>query len=174
MTDYIAELLELATTKKLGWQQSECPVVRTTRKETEPAWREALKYSRLPEDELFKKCELAIQAQALFRRDDRASGGKPPQPKMLSAWLRAGRWEESIGSHAELKERAKLVICDEPGCTYPVHGPKFSKCTDHEGRKRGVLLSNELNESYKKHKDQPQGSARQALMQLTNTMRRGR
>lgn len=128
MTDYVQKLRELAVTKKAGWQQSNCPVVRTTTIETQKAWK-----SVCGKDEagLYKKCELAIEAQTRYRRDDRAANGHVPQPKMLSSWLRSGRWEEEIGSHAEIKERAKLALC---ACGKPVHGPKYTQCIDCLGK----------------------------------------
>jgi len=153
MTDYLDQLIELAIAKGKNWRDSDCPVVRTYRKETEPAWKDALSYSKLTEDQLFEKCRLAIQAQSIFRRDERSSGGKPAQPKMLSAWLRAGRWEEEIPSHADLKQKYESKFCF---CGRETHGPKFSFCAEHlqldeHGRFRDVLMAPEIREYYRKH-----------------------
>lgn len=129
--DYVEQLRQLATTKKTGWQQSDCPVVRTSTIETQKAWDQVKKLVKESEAELYKKCELAIEAQARYRKEDRATGGHVAQPKMLSSWLRMGRWDEDIPSHAELKQKIEVNICSMPDCNSPVHGPKFELCDYH-------------------------------------------
>ncbi len=155
MTDYVRQLMDLATTRKMGWENSDCPVLRTTTIETTKAWQTALKYTKLTEAELYEKCELAIQAQARFRRDSRKSRRRNAQPKMLSAWLNAGRWEEEIESHAELKDKTQTKICTN--CkTNETIGPHYSTCPacwDEKYGRNTRLLSNHMdNNGYKNKK----------------------
>ena len=128
--DYVENLRMLSVAKSSGWQYSDCPVVRTTTIETSKAWKQVVRETGEDEAKLYKKCELAIQAQARSRREDRERGQKPPQPKMLSAWLRAGRWDEQIESHVDRKSQklSKCLYCDRE-----VHGPNFDRCQYHLG-----------------------------------------
>jgi len=129
--DYIQKLRDLSTTKSKGWQQSDCPVVRTSTIETGKAWKSVLAETKEDEVKLYNKCESAIYAQARYRRDARQSMQHVAQPKMLSAWIRAGRWEDQIESHSELKEKAVASACSEPGCNNPSHGTRYTKCAEH-------------------------------------------
>ena len=129
-------LWDLCVPKTKDWYFSDCPVVRTTTVELQQAWKKACKITDL------KTVELAIQAQARARRKEREQGRKPAQPKMISAWLNAGRWSLEIASD-EPREKRELGKCH---CGQEVHGPSFDKCTEHLGRDdKGRLQGWEAN-----------------------------
>lgn len=113
---------ELAIPKGKGWQQKDCPVVRSDKGDARRAWKQVGGRTTV------KEVELAIQAQARFRRDSRKAGDFVPQPKMLGAWLRAEKWSDPIESHAELTQRT-----DKCWCGLPVHGPNHTECATHLG-----------------------------------------
>ena len=154
--NYVERLMEIACTKKTGWQDSDCPVVRTSTIETTKGWKVALGFTKETEEKLYTKCVLAIEAQARFRREERLTaqngrGKYPVQPKMLSSWLRNGRWEEMIGSHSDLKEKIAATKCK---CGRNVIGPGFDKCDNCEPFENGKLtglLTNEMRTFYQAH-----------------------
>jgi hypothetical protein len=105
-----------------GWRTSNCPVVRTTTKKVRGALRTAKKSI---EWKGLKACELAIQAQAIFRRKERQGNNFVPQPVGLSVWLNEERWTMML--EEEHKEETKARIC---ACGAETHGPKFPQCID--------------------------------------------
>lgn len=125
-------LWNLAIPKGQGWQQKDCPVVRTDKGDVRRAWKQVKGRVTI------KDVELAVQAQARFRRDSRKSGDRVPQPKMLGAWLRAERWSDEIESHAEIKNRAEKYCW----CGHPSHGPNYEECATHLGVGKDGRLKN--------------------------------
>jgi len=145
----LEHLWNLAVPKGKGWQQSDCPVLRADRGDVETVWK------KLSVD--VKTIELAIHAQARFRRDSRSAGDFVPQPKLLASWLRKKRWLDPIESHAELKQKQQLRICQYPVCNNPVHGPHFNRCTTHlnmtDTGKLTHSYAEEMRNYYKEHEE---------------------
>lgn len=138
------KLWDLCVPKTKDWHYSDCPVVRTTTVELQQAWKKACKITDL------KTVELAIQAQARARRKERETGRKPAQPKMISAWLNAGRWSLEIASE-ETRKPKNTRYCQ---CGQPVHGPDYDKCTGCLPFENGKItgnLADELRDYYLKH-----------------------
>lgn len=138
-------LWELAIPKTGNWQNSNCPVVRTSTIELQEAWKTAKKKGATVE-----KCELASQAQARDRKKRRDTGKFVEQPKQIESWLRKGRWDMEIPAENSIIETCNR-LCH---CGLPVHGPNFDKCTTHLGYENGKLvgiLADELREYYKTH-----------------------
>jgi len=73
----------------------------------------------------------AVDAQKRYRRDAESSGEFIPNWKMPATWINSGCWDDEIKSHSELKEKLNLSVCTTEGCDKPVHGSKYTKCSNH-------------------------------------------
>jgi len=133
MSNYVERLIEMSEPKSKGWRYSDKPTCRTTPVETGKSWKTALRLNKEDrpketEEDLYKKCILAMEAQSRFRKAERAANENVPQPIILTRWLNNGYWGLDIGSHSELKSKVAASKCR---CGCEVHGPGFTVCTEH-------------------------------------------
>ena len=126
--DEIDFLYALGITKKKGWQQSDNPCLSADYGDVEKAWTTITKtWSDEARANTLQDIELAVHAQARFRRESRAAGDKVPQPKLMASWIRMKRWMDQIESTSELKmkqaEEARKCECGKP-----TMGSRFATC----------------------------------------------
>ena len=125
----IEHIKSLCCTKKKGWREDNCPVVRGDYGDLERAWIKLTKgKAEHQRDLLMKQIGEAIERQGEFRRQERASGEFVPQPILISAFLNKKRYLDPIDVEAE-KPVTKLGKCWK--CDRPVHGPAFKGCWEH-------------------------------------------
>ena len=71
-----------------------------------------------PDAELLEKMKLALQAQAIYRREAQKAGTFLPDWCHPSTWLNGQRWLDEIPSHHDLKEKSqpaeKTCRCGKP------------------------------------------------------------
>lgn len=66
--------------------------------------------------------------KALIRYDN--NDPKPDRWPHVSTWLNQGYYDREIDS-GEQRQRIELSTCSVKNCDNEVHGPRFSRCTDH-------------------------------------------
>ena len=128
-----------------GWKDSNCPIVTATTKVVRAALKTAKKSV---EWKGITHCELALQAQARYRRKDRASGSHPAQPVGIAVWLNQERWTLMC----EPEEAKEVRASNKCQCGQDVHGPRYTECTYHLNFKDGRMVGGEeLRQYYKGH-----------------------
>jgi len=107
----------------------------------ERAWKRAtVRKSEEEKSALIQEIKLSAQAQNRYRRELKTTGHKLVRPKGISVWINSGSWAEEIGSHSELREKAKAekCKCGEPATL--LHNSKWScsRCyeTDPEFKRK--------------------------------------
>ena len=154
--NYVERLIEISQPKSKDWRRSDKPTCRTTPVETGKAWKTALRLNKEDrpketEEDLYKKCILAMEAQSRFRKAERSANENVPQPIVLTRWLNNGYWGLDIGSHSELKQKVDSRKCK---CGREVIGPKFNKCDNCHPFDNGKLvgdMADEMRAFYQAH-----------------------
>lgn len=129
----IQHLMSLACTRKKGWHEDNCPVVRGDYGDLEKAWNKLSKAkAEHQRDALMKQIESAIQSQKEFRRQQRASETFVPQPVLISVFLNKKRYLDEVVLESQ-KEKPVTTLGKCWKCDNPVHGPSFRGCFQHLG-----------------------------------------
>ncbi len=121
-----------------------------------------------PDDALVDKMILAVEAQIRYKKeagDHDIKYWKSPGP-----WIRQQCWDDEIGSHSALKEKAKSQLCAVEGCQEERFCPRGSLyCIHHhtfsvDGRvKSQDSVFQKVRQYYTEHKEVHDLRGRQAI-----------
>jgi len=108
----VERLWGLAIPHSNGWQQDNCPIVRTGYGALESRWSTLTKAkSEQQRDDLMRLIVSAVDRQKAFRGQQRAAKEFVPNPVGIPHWLHEKRWKNDVVLQNEPEPEKKTGLC---------------------------------------------------------------